>query len=461
MSKRLASLCALGLAISGCGAGAVDYSTLKSAAEARQRQAGLPDPAAQRSVRALLGRPLDADAASQLALLNNRGVRALAEELNVAKANLARVRRLPNPTLQGALRFHSGDRPAIDLGAVISVTDLLFLASRTGAAETGVEAAQLSAVGNVLELSFQARRAFFDYQAALQALELRRTVAAAFMATADATQRLRDAGNTTELALANEQSALAEARVELQRSEVRAAGARERLNTVMGLSGAATQWRAEVRLPEPPRTELNVKNLESEAVRRSLDLEIAKRRFAAAAKRANVARANGLIPEIRAGVSAERHDYWGVGPAVEVEVPLFYQGQGEVGVAEAERRQQEDVYADTAVRIRATARVAAAELAAARDRLIYSRDVVLPLKQKVVEETQLQYNAMLVGIFQLLQAKRSQIEAGARYIDQLREYWIARSNVEELLAGRLDERALGSGGVAIAGSKTAPDATEQ
>jgi outer membrane protein TolC len=180
-----------------------------------------------------------------------------------------------------------------------------------------------------------------------------------------------------------------------------------------------------------------VKDLEAESVRRSLDLELAKQRFAAAAKRANLSRAAGFIPELRAGVSAERHEYWGVGPAVEVQVPLFYQGQGEVGVAEAERRQQENVYADTAVRLRAAARVAAAQLTAARDRVTYSRDVVLPLRQKVVEETQLQYNAMLVGVFQLLQAKREQIEAGATYIDQLREYWTARSNVEQLLAGRV------------------------
>jgi len=460
VSKAPAWVCVLSLAATGCGAGAVDYSTLKSAAEARQRQAGMPNPTTQRSVRQLLERPLDAEAASQLALLNNRGARALAEELNVAKANLARVRRLPNPILQGAVRFHSGDRPAIDVGALISVTDLLFLASRSGAAATAVEAAQLSAVGSVLGLSFEARRAFFEYQAALQKLELRRTVAAAFAASADAAQRLRDAGNTTELALANEQSALTEARVELQRSEVMAAAARERLNAVMGLSGTATQWRATARLPEPPAAELGLKNLESEAIRRSLDLEIAKQRFAAAAKRANVSRVAGLIPELRAGVSAERHEYWGVGPAVEVELPLFYQGQGEVGVAEAERRQQENVYADTAVRIRATARASAVQLAAARDRLIYSRDVVLPLKQKVVDETQLQYNAMLVGVFQLLQAKREQVEAGVRYIDQLREYWVARTNVEELLAGRLDEHALANGTATTASNGFEPPVAE-
>lgn len=440
---KRAWLLVLGIAATGCGAGAVDYSTLKSAAEARQRQAGMSDPATQRNVRELLARPLDAQAVSQLTLLNNRGARALVEELNVAKANLARARHLPNPILQGAMRFHSGDRPAIDLGALISVTDLLLLAARSGAAESGVEAAKLSAVGNVLDLSFEARRAFFEYQAALQMLELRQNVVDAFAASSDATQRLRDAGNTTELAVANERAALADARVKLQRSQLRVAAARERLNGLMGLSGQDTRWKTESRLPELPRAELDVKDLEAESVRRSLDLELAKQRFAAAAKRANLSRAAGFIPELRAGVSAERHEYWGVGPAVEVQVPLFYQGQGEVGVAEAERRQQENVYADTAVRLRAAARVAAAQLTAARDRVTYSRDVVLPLRQKVVEETQLQYNAMLVGVFQLLQAKREQIEAGATYIDQLREYWTARSNVEQLLAGRVARASAG------------------
>ena len=440
---KRAWLLVLGIGASGCGTGSVDYSTLKSAAEARQRQAGMADPATQRSVRELLARPLSAEAASQLALLNNRGTRALAEELNIAKANLARARHLPNPILQGAIRFHSGDRPAIDLGALLSVTDLLLLAARAGAAESGVEAAKLSAVGNVLDLSFQARRAFFEYQAALQTLELRRNVADAFAASADATQRLRDAGNTTELAVANERAALADARVKLQRSQLTVAAARERLNGLMGLSGQDTRWKTETRLSELPRAELDVKDLEAEAVRRSLDLEIAKQRFAAATKRANLSRATGFIPELRAGVSAERHDYWGVGPAVEVQLPLFYQGQGEVGVAEAERRQQENIYADTAVRLRAAARVAAAELAAARDRVIYSRDVLLPLRQKVVDETQLQYNAMLVGVFQLLQARREQIETGVMYIDQLREYWEARSHVEQLMAGRMADPSVG------------------
>lgn len=433
-----AACLALGATL-GCGTGRVDYSELKSAADARWQRASSLSVAGERSVAELLRHPLNAEAAARLALLNNRGARALAEESNIARANLVGARRLPNPTVHGAMVFHGGETPELEFDVMLSVTDLVLLAARAGAAEAGAEAARLTAVGELIDLAFEARRAFFDYQAALHALELRRSVVAATDASADAAQRLRAAGNITELALANERSLLAEARLSLQSSEVTAAAARERLNALMGLWGRDIEWQADGRLPEPPSQELALKQLEVDSIRSSLDLEIAKQGYAAAAKSANVARAAGLVPQLRAGVAAERQDSWGVGPAVELELPLFYQGQGERGVAEAQRRQREDRYADTAVRVRSSARTLSTQLAAARARVLYVRDVLLPLKQKVLEETQLQYNAMLVGVFQLLEVRRTQIEATASYVDQLRDYWRVRTSAEQLLAGRLPE----------------------
>ena len=67
----------------------------------------------------------------------------------------------------------------------------------------------------------------------------------------------------------------------------------------------------------------------------------------------------------------------------------------------------------------------------------YYKSVLLPLRQQVVDETQLQFNAMAVGVFQLLQAKRDQIETGRSYVETLRDYWITRAELEQLLAGRL------------------------
>jgi cobalt-zinc-cadmium efflux system outer membrane protein len=274
------------------------------------------------------------------------------------------------------------------------------------------------------------------YQAALQLIEVRRTVVEAFGASADLAQKLRDAGNITELDLVNERSSLEQARFELQDAELVAVAAREKLNGLMGLWGNDTDWRVDPRLPDLPEREVALHRLEGTAIARSLDLAITKQRFTAAAKRANLARAEGFLPELKAGVSAERADEWSVGPAVEIEVPLLYQGQGEVHVATAEMRQQRELHADLAVTLRASARNAVSRVTAKRDAVLYYKKVLLPLKQRVVEQTLLEYNAMLVGLFQLLQAKRDQIQTAASYVEQHRDYWVARTNVEQLLAGR-------------------------
>ena len=49
---------------------------------------------------------------------------------------------------------------------------------------------------------------------------------------------------------------------------------------------------------------------------------------------------------------------------------------------------------------------------------------------------------MGVGVFQPLQAKRDQIESGRVYVELLRDYWMARTEAERLMAGRLSRGAL-------------------
>jgi cobalt-zinc-cadmium efflux system outer membrane protein len=210
----------------------------------------------------------------------------------------------------------------------------------------------------------------------------------------------------------------------------------------MGLWGRGAQWKAEERLPEPVTEEAPPGGFEARAIERSIDLELIERRFAAAGKGANLAALRGWIPELRAGVAASREGdeaEWTVGPAIELELPLFYQGQGETSVALAEQRREQRLYADTAVRVRSTARALAARLEAAEKSVIYYRSVLLPLRQQIVDETQLQYNAMSAGVFQLLQAKRDQIEAARAYVELLREYWTLKTQVDQLLSGRLPE----------------------
>jgi outer membrane protein TolC len=189
-------------------------------------------------------------------------------------------------------------------------------------------------------------------------------------------------------------------------------------------------------LPEAVPTGELFADLEQRAVQRSLELGAARKRFEAAARHANMATWEGWIPDVRLGVNAERGDAdWGIGPMAEVELPIFYQGQAESSGAESQMRRERQLLVDAAVRVRANARSLAASLETAAKSVLQYRDVVLPLRAQVVEQAQLQYNAMNVGVFELLQAKRDELAAQQQYVSALHGYWVMRSQVEQLLAG--------------------------
>jgi cobalt-zinc-cadmium efflux system outer membrane protein len=145
-----------------------------------------------------------------------------------------------------------------------------------------------------------------------------------------------------------------------------------------------------------------------------------------------------LLPELHSGPKGERNEgSWDVGPTLEFPVPLFDQGQARIGRAVAELRRAQQEYYALAVRIRSTARAVQDRMEGAGDRALYYRDILLPLHERIVNEAQLQYNAMQLGPLQLLNAREQQIETAAAYVEALREYWLARTETEQILVGRL------------------------
>jgi cobalt-zinc-cadmium efflux system outer membrane protein len=180
--------------------------------------------------------------------------------------------------------------------------------------------------------------------------------------------------------------------------------------------------------------------LERHAVARSIDLAHARQRIVVAGQRLGYDRATALIPSMELGASAEREadeGVWGIGPSVSVPIPIFDQGQARVARASAELRRAQNEYHAVAVRIRAASRALVERVRGAGDRALYVRDVMLPLHEQIVNEAQLQYNAMQVGIFDLLRERQQQIEIAVEYVEVLREYWITRADLLHLLSGRL------------------------
>ena len=390
-------------------------------------------------VNELLEGELDVEDAVEIALLENRHLQALYEDLRIAQADLVEAGLLRNPIFHVEGLFpEGGGRVGLDLGLEEDFLSILYLPLRKRVAEASFEATKLLVAEHVLAFAGEVRIAFHRLQGAEELAELRRTVLLATEASAELARRMHEAGNIRNLELdgelaLHEESKLALAAAELERTE-----ARERLNSLMGLWGTQRDWRIGPRLPDLPAEEEPLDGIESRAVEASLALAQRRIEVEREARRLGFVRETRLTPDPVLGVGAERESesgLWSVGPELALTLPLFNQGQPAVARALAVMNSLQESYAAEAIELRSDVRRAASRVLAHRGRADFLRRVLVPLRSRIVAETQLEYNAMQESPFQLLMAKREEVAAGVSYVEELREYWTAKAELARILAG--------------------------
>lgn len=397
-------------------------------------------------VDALLARELEATGAVEIALLRQPDLQAAFEELGVARGELLQAGLVRNPAFEGEFRFLSGGPGhTAELNLVQDVIDLAYRGARRRIGKAALGAAKARAVAAAIDVAAQAREAWYRAVAEEQLLAMRKTVLEAVGASYEVARRLHLAGNIHDVDLSQEQALYEQARLDVTASEAARTAAREELAAALGLLGGQAVVRLPEVLPDPPAEDPDLADLEVKALELSLDLEAARRDREAAGRERAMVRSMGSVPRLGLGVSAEREDtgHWGLGPAVNLGLPLFDRGQGRAEVAAARMRQAEAAQEGLGIRIRALVRANGVRLAGARERVGHFQKVILPLRDQIVEQMQLRYNAMAVSVFQLLAAKREQIMAGQQYVQALRDYWLARVSIDALGQGRA--RSAGTG----------------
>ena len=436
--------------LSGCasaprGAGFDDVRksiSSRTGYEVRWNRDSDADPQIAAAIHGLLGREITVDDAVRVALLDNQNLQATYEELGIAQAELVEAGLLKNPTLGFDLRFPRYRAPLFpyDVDVTESFIDLLAMPIRKAAAGAAFEATRQRVIDEVLKTVADVKAAFYRAQGAEQFVEIRRSVLAATSASYDAAAGLHDAGNITDLALAGERALNEQARIDLAKAERARLEAREELNALMGVWGPdAAAWSVRPRLPEVPETEVDVAHLESLAVSRRADIAAARQDVISAGQNLGLTRSTALFPDASVGATLEQDadGEFTAGPSFRIPLPLFNQGQPAIAAAEARFRQSRRRYLAMAVAARAQVRRARNDLLAARDLAEYQARVIVPLRHQIVQQSQLQFNAMQLGIFDLLQSKQAEIDAGREYVQALQSYWVAHAELERAVGGSL------------------------
>jgi outer membrane protein TolC len=280
------------------------------------------------------------------------------------------------------------------------------------------------------------RLAFYEAQAARQDVEVLHVLANAASSSRQLVQSLHDAGNVSDLDLDVERAFEAETELRVTEAESKAQAALGKLRMWMALSPDAGELRVAKQLPAPSADEAPLADLTTRALERSLSLQVIDRAHVALDERASAASVNGYLPELRAGAAFERNEgEWEIGPTASLSVPLFDRGQGERGVLLAESRGLEYERQLREQELRTALATTRARLTAAAAIVRNYGETLLPLRKRIVEQTLLHYNAMDLGVQQLVTAKSEQLEAERAYIAALHGYWVLKARLDHLIAG--------------------------
>jgi hypothetical protein len=400
----------------------------------------------------LLAKPLTADDAVQVALLNNRRLQADFAELGIGAADLTSSWRPANPGFTYG-RLRGGGETEIERSVTIDALSLLVLPISAGIESRRYERTKLNTATEVLSLAARTKRAWYEAVAAEQIARYAADVRETADTQAELARRMKQVGNFSMLAYAREQLFYADTTARVAKARVAATAARERLGRLMGLWGKDMAFKLPERLPDVPKQPREVENIEAKAIAERLDVQMARANVEATRKANGLTQATRFVNVLETGFmrNSETGKKDKTGYEISIEVPIFDFGDAKATKAENLYMQSVNLLADTAINARSAAREAYTGYRTAYDLAQHYASNIIPLRQKISEEMVLRYNGMLVSTFELLADAREQISDVSAALEAQRDFWIADTDLTFVTIAPVDAsgRPSPSGMVAV------------
>lgn len=410
---------------------------------------------AQAKVSHLLRSPLSADAAVQVALLNNAGLQAAYNRLGTAEAVAVQASRPPLPAFS-LERVSTSVELDIERKVVGSLLALAVWPARKKIAGLRFAQAELRAAEETLRLAAETRRAYVN---AVAAREIAGTLAkanASAEASAELAAQLKETGAVNALDLARRQVFATETAAQVSAARQQATAAEERLTRLMGLWDAELATLLPAALPPLPRKSRSAAAVVQEAMDRRVDLAAGKLEVEALAKSYGLTRTTRFINVLDVGgISKTQKDAGerkadGGGFDIAFEIPLYDFGKARKREAEQLYHEALNTLAEMAVNARSEAREAYAAYASTHAIALRYQREVLPLRETISAETELRYNAMQVDAFTLLETARANAAAKVASIEAKRNFWLAYTDLSAAVLGGGSGTARESGGLLFA-----------
>lgn len=396
----------------------------------------------QSRVKSPLRKPLTADGAVQIALINNRGLQAAYNALGISEAAFVEASLPPNPVI-GVERLAAGGELEIERRVIANVLALLTLPARSDIAKTQFEAARQRAIEATFRTAASTRRAYYRAVASRQIAAFLEQARTSADAAADLMRKLGETGAAKKLDQARASAFYAEVSNQLAEARLNVGTDREALTRMMGLWGSDIDYKLPGQLPAMPRIQ-SMQQVEVDAVRGRVDLIAARLELDAMAKTVGLTNATRFISLLDAGWRGNysrvtedgvRQTSSPQGFELEIQIPIF--DLGEVNVRRSGEMYMRAVnrLMEKAVNVRSEARAAYLTYRGRYDITQQFQNRILPLRRTINEQAQLEYNGMLIDVFELLTTARESITTNVAAIAAKRDFFIATVDFQTAIIG--------------------------
>ena len=444
------SVLTLAMLLAGCASVSInenlaatqDFAKEKLQAEPRWLASDKDRQEADDEVKAALDKPLMMDDAVRIALRYSPSFQIILAESAAASADTTRAARLSNPvfSFEKMLRIDSGVRELeITRSLAFSLFEVLTLPSRIQIANAQQQRLRMQAATDTVLAATEARQTWIRAVAARQAALYAEQVMRSAEVGAELARRMQAAGNFSRLQRAREQVFYADATAQLARARQLEHACREALIRRLGLNAEqVARLSLPERLPDLPAAPRDEKSIAQTALDERLDVRLARFNLDATARAAGLTRVESIVNGLTVSVANKSESEKPMQRGYQLEVPLPIFDFGDATRANAQAQYMSAFYrtAQTAVDASSQVRQSYFDYRTAYDLTKHYRDEIVPLRKTISEETQLQYNGMLIGVFELLADAREQASSVIAAIDAQRDFWLADVALQANLIGK-------------------------
>jgi len=381
----------------------------------------------------LLDSPLSSVDAELLSMQMNPQTRSNLLRVGIAEADYAQAGRIRNP----GFTYERNTEGEYSASLLFDIGGLLLMPLRREVELRRLKSARYEAAGAVIEHLASTRIAWFEAVAEQQLTQLVERSLESAAAANDMTRQMAALGHSAVVEAAESEIFLGEMRSVLTRQQLAESAARESLIRQLGLWGnSARKLTFPDRLPRLPESLVEYESVEGEAIDRRIDVQIALANLEAMASNYKLTRLNPFLSSIDLGPTLGKSaDGTERGFELELSIPIFDAG----GISNAKARfvfEQSQAQAQSvAISAASQAREALQTYRSYWDIARHYEEVLIPLRRRISEERLLNYNGMLISVFDLLDDVRSVADLEASAIRAVRDFWIADARLQLALTG--------------------------